>query len=244
MIHAVCYPAADPERAKVCALKWRNKGYEPFIMLDRGVVLDPNLRDHDPSYGTVMEAPDPFPGYYRVINSIVAAAFKAGADLVTCIGDDMDQPEQDAQQVADIYFNRFPDGFGVMQGIGDTKGEIKKDPVTGTMQHNAGRVCGSPTFGRRWNDRAYGGKGPFCEEYAPFYGDEDLQNVAHMCGVLYQEPIINIKHNHWAFGLAPKMWWHEKAQKQWTEMYKIFVVRKSQGFPGHEPLPQKAVSPK
>lgn len=222
MKHFVVYPSANVERSQTCAEEWYKSGYSVHVMLDKG------MYGASPWCYYVNSEHDKFPGYYRSINVIVKQAFERGADLVTCIGDDMNPPTQGAEEVARAYFDRFPDGFGVMQGCGDPQGAEEGVPA-------AARICGSPTFGRGWMERGYGGRGPFCEEYRSFYADEDLWNVAEKCGVLHLEPRITIFHNHWSWGHMKKQEYHTKAQNNWDADRLTFFKRKAAGFPGWEP---------
>ena len=220
-MHFVVFPTADSMRGYECALKWMRGGYEVLLGLDEGKRID------DPHVYTV-ELRSPFAGYYKVINELVANALDGG-DLVTCIGDDMDPPTQGALHVAEMYFSRFPDGFGVLQGTGDMQG---KDAY-GVQA--AARICGSPTFGRGWFERAYGGRGPFHDGYRSFYADEDLWNVAKKCGVLWLEPSLTIKHLHWSWGHMKQQPYHARAQENWTTDRALFFARQAEGFPGWEP---------
>lgn len=224
MRHWVLFPSADPRRGLRCADQWLAKGYEVLVGLDGDKLCAE--REEGPK---LICMPAPFPGYYRVINGLAKTAFDHGADLVTAIGDDMDPPSQGAQAIAELYFGRFKDGFGVLQGCGDRQGDV----IVGTA--NSERICGSPTFGRGWHERGYAGRGPFWEEYRTFYGDEDLWNVAKLCGVLWLEKSITIFHRHWSFGHAPKMWYQERNQENWQGDCYTFERRKREGFPGWQP---------
>lgn len=227
--HYVCFPSAKIERGIECVNAWVARGYIPIVMLDK-IPADDEWPKFDG--GILMTSPEtPFPGYYKVINNICCMAFQHGADLVTCIGDDMSpDPNKSAQEIADEYFIRFPDGFGVMQACGDPQGR----DVFGTPA--AARICGSPTFDRKWFRRAYGGRGPFCTDYRSFYSDEDLWNVAGLCGNLYLNPRLTIFHNHWSFGGMKRETYHERAELNWSHDKMIFAHRRAEGFQGWEPL--------
>lgn len=226
MIHAVCFPSATVAKAEATARAWASKGYVPVVMLDPGYRMNAGA-------GSWMVGPARFPGYYRVITGIVSQAFCDGADLVTCIGDDMDPPEQGAECIADMYFANFGrDGFGVLQGTGDMQS------VDQSGRQASARVCGSPTFGRAWKALAFQGKGPFGDYgFKSYYGDELLHDVADLLGVLWNEPTIKILHRHWSYGLAKREEYHERASQNWQEDQAIYFRLKAEGYPGHEPLP-------
>jgi hypothetical protein len=219
MKHFAVFPSATVEKANAAIAAWRDKGYATLVYLD-----SPQMRcDADVvAYG----AGGAFPGYYRVINGLARLAFKHGADVVTCIGDDMLPPEQGAEWVGADYFKRFFDSLGVYQGCGDPQG------MDASGKPAAARICGSPTFGLRWALQAYQGAGPFCDSYRSYYGDEDLFNVAGMLGMLHMEPSVCIFHRHWSFGHMERQDYHERAGANWERDQGIFNSRKASGFPG------------
>lgn len=224
--HFVVFPSANPSRGVDCALKWFRKGYIPLVGLDDGATIPPPPADVKFMEAfRVLAIQQPFKGYYRVINKIVFHAFLQGAALVTCIGDDMDPPEQGAAHVADQYFNRFDDGYGVMQGCGDTQG---KDAFGIPA---AARICGSPTFGKNWAQNSYGSKGPFHTGYQSFYADEDLWNVAQNAKQLWLNEEITIFHKHWSWGHTEREDYHRRAQTNWQDDKALFERRKAAGFP-------------
>lgn len=217
--HAVVFPSANPDRGAACAARWKKKGYTPIVMLDDFSISIPDA--------IMFQTPvRPFPGYYRIINHIVVYALdKLDLDLVTCIGDDMDPPDDGAQEIARMYFDRFPMGEGILQGCGDPQGKDDRGIPA------AARICGSPTFGNDWLMKAYGGKGAFHSGYSSFYSDEDMWNVAHNAGLLWLNPEINIYHKHWSWGHTVREDYHRQAQKNWQDDKALFERRKAEGFP-------------
>ena len=218
MTHFVCFPSARIDMAYSCAKEWEQKGYIPLVMLDpptRAVLFAPC---------TVIEGPSPFPGYYQVINQIARSAFLFGADVCTFIGDDMTPPKQGAEEHTLRYFARFPDGYGMMQCTGDRQGE----KIGGKV--NSERICGSPTFGRGWHEKAFGGTGGFPTAFSSFYADEVLKEVAERLGLLYQEPDLTIDHLHWSFGRSVRQPYHERAEKNWQQDQAVFMKYKAEDF--------------
>ena len=220
--HFFVYPSADPRFGLRCAAKWLERGYEVLMGVD--------------AYETCMERPDgrpmiwqlpkPWTGYYgpNGINPLITEAFKRGAELVTSGGDDQLPPTQGAAEHADLYAKRFPDGYGVMQCTGDRQGEV----ING--KYNAERICGSPTFGRAWHERAFGGRGGLPVGFSSYFADELLKEVAERLGLLYQEPTLVIDHAHHAFGRAQRRTWHERAQLNWTADYLTYERVRADGF--------------
>lgn len=205
-------PSASHLRASVCLAKWKSRGYKTAVLVD-GNTRAPACVDH---YIDVTN----YPGYWVASNALCMAL--QSADIVVCGGDDVyPDPGANPQSVADQFFKRFPDGFGVMQPTGDD--------LDGTD-----RICGSPWFGKGWLREGYGGRGPFWPEYMAFYGDEDLFNVAKKLGVLWQRPDLTQYHDHWIRTGGPeKTPYQIKNDRYWEADKAIFQRRKATGFPGH-----------
>lgn len=223
MNHFAVFPSAKVDRANECVKLWAAKGYKTLVYLDQ---FSSDCIADIVSHGSGT----PFAGYYRIAGTLARQAFAKGADVVTCIGDDMLPPEQGAEWIAEDYFKRFPSGLGVYQGCGDEQGKDE----TGTPA--AARICGSPTFGIEWSNRAYQGVGAFCDVYHSYYGDESLFNVAGRLGLLWLEPSVNIFHKHWSWGHMPIQPYHQRNQLRWEQDRQIFLIRKANGFPGSELL--------
>ena len=221
--HVVVYPSADPRLGLRRAAEWQAKGYEVLIGLDADKMCAE--RAGGPHLFCLAS---PWTGYYGVngINTLVKHAFKElGADLISAPGDDMRPVEQGAEVHTAMYFKRFPEGEGLMQCTGDRQGEI----INGLV--NAERICGSPTFGKGWHARAFGGTGGFPEGFHAFYADELLLHVASKLGLLYQERALKIDHEHWSYNRGPKRHWHEdNSRKWWAQDRATFDVAASNGF--------------
>ena len=244
MKHFVVFPSAQMERGMTCARLWMYRGYDALIGVDeeRGMVKSgdilnaarnvPRTKEGDLYFPLWCNVPSPFPGYYRVINDLVTSAFAAGADLVTCVGDDMEPPSIPnapshctATEHSLMYFHRFPDGEGVMQCTGDRQGEVIDGKV------NSERICGSPTFGKGWWRDAFDGKGPFGDfGFRSFFCDELLGEYAKSKGLLYQEPALTILHKHWSWRHMAKQDYHERAQANWGHDKAIYERLKAEGF--------------
>lgn len=220
--HVVCWPSADPRFGIRAARPWIDAGYEVLIGLDAHDMC----MERPDGKPALAELPKPWTGYYGAngINWLVTQAYARGADLVTCAADDMLPPEQGAQVHAELYFSRFPDGYGVLQCTGDQQGER----INGKA--NAERICGSPTIGRAWHERAFGGHGSLPPGFHSYFADELLKEVAERLGRLYQEPALKLDHAHHSFGRATRKPWHERAQQNWMHDYLAFEDAKAQGF--------------
>lgn len=220
----VCFPSAKIDRCEEALKNWHAKGYKSCVFIDRGAPK--------PKADYVMEGD--FPGYYRVIGELCDEAFIRGADVVTCIGDDMTpDPYATARDIAEEYLQKYPDGEGVMQACGDMQG------FDAAGVQAAARICGSPTFGKSWITRAYGGNGPFWTGYHSYYGDEDIWNVAKNAGLLWLEPRFTFLHQHWSFGWMEQTGYQKRNSDQhWHADRTLFYERKEAGFPHSAMVPR------
>lgn len=222
MKHIVAFPSANISTGLECAAKWDAKGYQVLMMI---------RKDADtPTGGIPIEyvvEPSPWSGYYGVANLLSHYAFNLmRADLVTFAADDMTPPAQGESHHSALYFKRFYYGEGVMQCTGDRQGVDAKGRAASE------RICGSPTFGRGWFEKAFGGKGPFGDfGFKSFYCDELLKEVAGKLGLLYQEPALTIDHEHWSWMRRPIAPHNIKAQENWNHDKAIFEALKARGFP-------------
>ena len=218
----VVFPSAITSRANMAVEWWRKAGYQTLVYQDLG---------SQPCKADVVRV-GAFPGYYRIINALADYAVKEGADLVTCAADDM-MPDQlhSAQEIGELYFDKFPSGDGVFQATGDMQG------TDGNGVQAAARICGSPLLGREWISRAYEGRGPFWDDYHSFYADEDLLHVAKKCNLLWQEPSLTILHKHWSWNHMPMQQYHLRNQANWQSDHDLFYSRKLTGFQNSEMLP-------
>lgn len=213
------YPSADPVKGEACSIRWQERGFHTLVWQDPGKARV----DADAVVTST------FSGYYRAINYLAWTSFHIyHADCVVCIGDDMlPDPSIMADQFAERYFSKLPNGDGVMQATGDPQG------IDDSGRSAAARICGSPAFGREWCERAYEGRGPFWNGYGSYYGDEDLYEVAKDLGKLHQEPEITIFHNHWSFGHQDQADYQKRnSDNHWMQDKALFFSRKQAGFPG------------
>lgn len=217
------YPSADPLKGEAASIRWRDRGFKTLVYQDAGAAkVDADC---------VLSGR--FPGYYRLANYLAFHAFHVlKADLVVFVADDLDpDPYMRVGDFAGAYFEKFPDGFGVLQGTGDTQG------IDASGKPAAARICGSPAFGRAWAERAYGGRGPFWNGYHSYYGDEDLYNVSLRLGVLWQEPSITIYHRHWSWRHQPQADYQRRnSENYWIQDKALFFSRQQAGFPESAPI--------
>jgi len=232
--HWVVFPSADPVKGTAAVERWSRQGYKVCVAVDQG--KPPILCDMP----VVLDRP--WEGYYRHINELVRTVFEHDlqAELVTCIGDDMDPDTfKKSYEIALMYWDRFPKGGGVWQACGDPQGPDRYGVPA------AARICGSPTFDRLWTAKAHGGRGPFWPEYRSYYGDEDLWNVAKLCGALHLEPTVSFWHHHWSFQAPPRnrpaRYNLVNSSQHWPQDRDLFQSRKENGFPGWELLEKEDV---
>lgn len=177
MAHEVWYaiPSANVQRAEKCFDLWRVHGCKIAVAINKG--------DPAPRADLVLEL-DPYPGYFTAVNLLSQAILREhNPDIVITGGDDMyPDPRYRADVLAEEFFLRFPDGYGVMQPTGDS-GDVP--------------WCGSPWMGRGWLERAYDGTGPFHGGYFHFHGDIELKSVAQAQNALWLRPEVSQFHDHW-----------------------------------------------
>jgi hypothetical protein len=205
-------PSANPSRAQTCLAKWKAQGYKTAVMLDAGQpTIAADWCNHI----------DPYPGYFSTVNQMCRILFEAGADIVVTGGDDMypDQ-KQNAQVLGRLFFKEFPDGYGVMQPVGDIG-------IPGTD-----KICGSPWIGKAFWERTYGGEGPFWHGYNSYYGDEEMFNVAKQLECLFQPKQVTQYHDHFSRpGGLPKQSYQQRNERYWKQDQQLFFQRKAAGFP-------------
>lgn len=224
----VVMPVAHKDRCDENLPKWVERGYEVVVSQDRyrfelpeGVQLMPPTRDF-------------YVGWPRSVNELVR--FNRPIDdpystavLYVAAGDDMrPDPVLTAQQMAERYFARFPDGLGVMQPTGDDWSD--------SQGRIAERICGSPIFGTAWAARAYGGRGPLWDGYFNFYADEELLNVAKKLGLLWQDPGTSHYHDHVSRTGKPNPVTWAVTNARWDEDKRLFEQRRDAGWPNSDPL--------
>lgn len=209
----VCFPTVNLARAATATERWHARGYEVAVWIEPAMVA--------PAADLVVQATT-YPGYWCATNHLARRAYAAGADVVVCIGDDMDpDPAKTAAELGAEFLAHFPGGLGVMQPTGD-----KMDGVD--------RICGSPWFGRGWLERAYLGSGPLWPEYGHYFGDEELQAIAKRHGLLWQRPDVCQYHHHWLRSRGtekPQPYQRANNTRWWAQDKAIFTRRKAAGFP-------------
>lgn len=214
----ICPSARPPEDADKCLAKWRDKGYKLAVFRDAGaqpVIADLLLHGQ-------------YLGYARAVNMLIARVMQADPDAAWMIAGNDDQypdPQADPAVIAAECMAHFGGTFGVMQPAGDKYGAIK-----------SGSSIVSPWMGRDWCRRLNEGRGPLWEEYFHFFEDAEHKEVAVKLGRLLLREDLSHYHDHWErFGreLPPHL---VKAKAAWQNSRNIFRRRKSQGFPGSDPL--------
>jgi hypothetical protein len=214
-------PSANPPRAAQCLNLWKSKGYHTAVALDAG--MPPIAADR-------VSFVNPYPGYFTAVNQMAKTILETtDADIIVTGGDDM-YPDLrfTAQEIGVNLFDKYPDGYAVMQPIGDKA-------IPGVEN-----ICGSPWIGRAYCEQSYGGSGPFWPGYYAFFGDEEMKVVAEAEGVLWQRDDLSQVHNHWARPGGPaKTRYQVNNDRHWNSDKTTFLQRKQQGFPG---ATRKAVS--
>ncbi len=209
-------PSASVERCRRNLPSWRERGY-------RVAVLQNQERGDIPADLVVWS--DTYPGWSESINVLHREIVPADAPLIVSGGDDMlPDPDHTAQELAAQFFERFPDGFGVMQPHGDEFGFAR-------------HYCGSPWLGRAWCRTMYRGRGPMCGLYHHNWGDVELYWVSRCYDALWERPDLTQYHAHFRrVGEDAPAWWQHNVQRHDLRDVRLFIQRSYVRFPGHEPL--------
>jgi hypothetical protein len=207
-------PSASPEKCRKVLPVWRERGY-------RTAVLQNFERGDIPADIVVWR--DSYPGWPQSVNILCSEVVPTSCPLIVTGGDDMlPDPHHTAAQLADEFFERFPDGFGVMQPHGD---EFMC----------ARRYCGSPFIGRAWFENMYGGRGPMYGGYHHNYADNELYWVAKGLGALWERPDLTHFHDHFTrHGAAQPAYWGSVKHNDLRDCL-LYYARTHEQFPGHAP---------
>lgn len=221
---AFMLPVANEKHCAEKLTKWIEMGYDVHVLQDR--------YRFDCPHGVQVYSPwSTYKGWPASVAYLCRLPMAGQYDCIVTGGDDMlPDPNMHASEIAAEFYQRFPDGFGVMQPIGDD--------MDGTD-----RICGSPWFGRGWIERSYCGRGPLCGSYFQFYADEELLNVARGLGVLWQRQDLTQYHDHWTRRREPRPQYQDLSQSYWDTDKATFMERLSHGFPGSHPKPARVMSP-
>jgi hypothetical protein len=223
----VVFPSAAPlPQAKLCVQAWKQAGYHVAIACedDRGRKLPVDFHIEQPEY----------PGYASSVNRLIhhILANDVDCEMVVLAGDDM-FPDQHRRAV-DIQIallERFESTLFVLQPTGD------RWALPGGATPQSERVAGSPWLGREWCRRAYGGQGPLWQEYVHCFADQELAEVATLHGVMWWEPSICHRHEHFLRRGSMPPPHAAKAYAAYHADEATFRRRQAQGFPGSELLP-------
>lgn len=209
-------PSASVERCRENLPKWRDMGYRVAILQNRERADIP---------ADIVRWSDTYPGWAESINILCRDVVPKSADIVVSGGDDMlPDPHKPAQQLADEYFHRFPDGMGVMQPAGDDF----------MWSQN---YCGSPWFARPFFSTMYRGRGPMHGGYRHNWADYELYWVARCRNILWMNHDATQYHAHFSRdGSERPDWWQREVADTDRRDCELFLARKYRFFPGHEPL--------
>lgn len=209
-------PSANVERCRETLPKWREMGYKIAILQNQ-------TRGEIPADIVVWS--DHYPGWPGSINQLCASIVPKSASIVVSGGDDMlPDPNRTAQDIASEFHERFPDGFGIMQPIGDEF-------------WGASTFCGSPWLGRGWIERAYGGNGPMPAQYRHNWADNEIFWVARCMDALWLRKDLTQYHKHFIRegGVEPEYWTKNVEGFDRHDML-LYILRSWQRFPGCEVL--------
>jgi len=205
------WPTVHPELSRAMIALWHSKGYKVACLVNPPIVND------DIPEADMVIAQHKWMGFPIAANILCC---ETPGDIVVVVGDDV-YPDQskDAQEIGEIFVERFPDLFGVMQPTGDKYGCWDKCAV-------------SPWIGRKFILEAYDGAGPYWPEYYHYFSDEELQAYATSQDAFLQREDITQFHDHWQRHEKKKRPKHlRKAKREWSQDRWTFKCRSKRGFP-------------
>lgn len=207
-------PSASPEKCRKTLPLWRERGY-------RIAVLQNFEKGEIPA--DIVDWFDYYPGWPESVNILCRQVIPQSCQLIVSGGDDMlPDPNHTAQELAAQFFDRFPDGFGVMQPHGDEFMCAK-------------RYCGSPFIGRAWFENMYGGRGPMYGGYHHNYADNELYWVAKGLNALWERTDLSHFHDHFTrTGESQPDYWNSVKQRDLQDCL-LYYARVHETFPGHAP---------
>lgn len=207
-------PSANPSNCRNVLPRWRERGYKIAVLqnFERGEIP-----------ADICLWRDSYPGWPESVNILCRDVVPKSCNLIVSGGDDMlPDPNHTASELAEQFFERFRDGFGVMQPHGDEFLCAK-------------RYCGSPFVGRAWFENMYGGRGPMYGGYHHNYADNELYWVAKGMGALWERPDLSHFHDHFTReGRKEPAYWSGVKQKDLQDCL-LYYARVHQHFAGHEP---------
>lgn len=215
-------PSANPQKCRKVLPAWRERGYKIAVLQ--------NFEAGDIP-ADIAAWFDHYPGWPESVNILCRDIVPASCDLIVSGGDDMlPDPNHTAEELADQFFEHFPDGFGVMQPHGDEFLSAK-------------RYCGSPFIGRGWFESMYAGAGPMYGRYHHNYADNELYWVAKGLGALWERPDLSHFHDHFTrTGQAQPAYWESVKRKDLPDCL-LYYARVHEHFPGHAPAANAGVQP-
>lgn len=207
-------PSANPAKCRQNLPAWRAMGYKIAVLQ--------NFERGDIPADLVVWS-DHYPGWPGSVNLLCRDIVPADCPIIVTGGDDMlPDPNHPAEVLAEQFFGRFPDTFGVMQPHGD---EFL----------SARRYCGSPFLGRAWCSTMYDGAGPMYAGYHHNYADNELYWVASGLGVLWSRPDLSHFHSHFTRdGAAQPAYWNSVKKNDLRDCL-LYYARAHERFPGHAP---------
>jgi hypothetical protein len=208
-------PSASPEKCRKTLPVWREMGYRVAVLQDK-------VRGEVPA-DVVLEV-ERYEGWPASVNRLCREVVPGSAGIIVSGGDDMlPDPTKTAQEIAAEFYERFPDGFGVMQPLGDQAAVSVY-------------CCGSPWMGRAWVDSAYGGRGPLNPEYFHHFADMELYWVALAMKRLWMRPELSQYHDHFErTGRASPLYWTKNVGQHSFGDVRLFAHRAATRFAGCEP---------
>jgi hypothetical protein len=221
-----CIPSANRPVAFATLPIWREQGYRVAVQ------LDPDQPPY-PSSVCDLQFHRPYRGWAEAVNFLMREILDSEPDCTLLVtgGDDVTPDlRHTAPQIEEIFYERFPDGYGVMQPAAPI-------PTAGKQDRGRGhKFAWSPFVGPRFAALSYRGKGPLHPGYFHCFADTELLEVAKMQGCWFPNDALTHDHLYfrWA-NLAPPHY-RRNIRRARADDKQLYWSRHAEGFPGSHRL--------
>lgn len=221
-----CIPSANRPVALETLSIWKRQGYSVALQ------LDPDA-DPMPSSCCDLQFYRPYKGWAESVNFLMRKVLDTEKDctlLVTGGDDVMPDLNHSPLQIEDMFYERFPDGYGVMQPVGHGP------TVPARKRKLQSQLAWSPLVGPNFAALSYGGNGPFHCGYFHCFVDNEMADVASQQGCWF--PNENLTHDHLYFRWAgqPPTFYRKNIRRAHPHDQKLYWSRRAAGFPGSHRL--------
>lgn len=221
-----CIPSANRPMALETLPRWKALGYRVAVQLDPDVKPLP----HDICD---LQFFRPYKGWAEAVNFLMQDGFEdTDTDTLYATGGDdvLPDPNHQAHEVEDIFWDRFPDGYGVMQPAAPV-------PTAPEEKKQRGHIWAwSPFIGPEFIRRAYRGEGPMYPGYFHHFADTELAEVAKAQGCWFANEDLMHDHLYFRWAGLPKPSYRRNIRRAHPHDRELYRTRRQRGFPESHPV--------